>query len=581
MRKRSPTQNLVLSVCIAALLGGGCGEDPETADKQDSADSEAAEDVGDTGNVFRFDPDTTGSSGASTQDSSGAIDTAAGGSADAVAGVDSGGGPIDTGSTTAVITSCKGKCGLYLEDNPCHCSAACLDEKNCCADFEVMCSCKVNKDCDDNNVCTTDSCQAGTCKQIPFQNCCQSDAECKGSTTCKKATCLDGSCTLINKNCDDGIECTVDVCDEKDGACSHQLPPTKCLIDGFCAHAGDKKPGSTGCSLCQPDIDAKNWTAKAGTCVIGGKCYNSGTENPASSCQVCDASKSGDGWSVKSGHCFVDGACYVSGQNPPGGATCAVCQPSQSQTEWSGAPGTCAVGSGTSVQCLKKGDPGPAGACAVCDPSKSTAGYTLQAGWCLIEGKCVKGGTTGLAELSCSACSPDVNSKGWTPKKKGEACDDGDACTDATLCNAEGKCVGKTVPGCCKSDGECDHLKAQAKACEVPICLKGSGKCELQKLSANECCTEGKCCDSATKKVLPKGTKCSDFKVGAQYQCDGKAVQKRDLFPGCSGAHGKECKTGAEFHAGGPWTTVKTCGDKESCVLSNPSSQPVCKATPP
>lgn len=573
-----------LGLLVVTATATACGDETTAKAKPDTgeADDTEATDVADSVAVFRFDNDTvegggtdSGATGSGATDANATLADGASSQRGPDADAADVGTPQDTGPV--VLTSCKGKCGLYLEGNPCHCSAACEAEGNCCADFAVMCTCKVNKDCDDGNVCTTDSCQGGTCKQIPFQNCCASNAECKGSTACKTATCLDGSCTLLPKNCEDGLACTVDVCDEQDGKCAHKLPPTKCLIDGFCAQAGDKKPGSSGCELCQPDIDPENWTAKAGTCVIAGKCYESGTENPEVSCQVCDASASGDSWSVKSGHCWIGAECFVSGQNPSGGASCAVCKPSADKLGWSGTPGTCAVATGGSVTCLKKGDPGPSGSCAVCDPDKSTAGYTLQPGWCLIADKCVKGGTTGLADESCSTCDPATNTNGWSAKKAGEKCDDGDACTDGTLCNKSGKCVGKTLPGCCQSDADCDHLKQQAKACELPVCLKGSGKCELQKLSADKCCTDGKCCDAASQTVLPIGTKCSDFKAGLEYRCDGKNVEKREMFPGCSGVHGKECKTGPEFQAGGPWQLVKTCGEKQTCDFVSKASQPNCK----
>ena len=431
-----------------AATAMGCGEDPETKkdEKKDAVEKDSS-DGADASKVFQFDNDTN------AEDTMVAADGKQSGAADTSAATDANAAAVDAGP--AVVTSCQGKCGLYLDGNACHCTAACTADGDCCADFAVACGCQSHKDCDDGNACTTDSCQAGSCKQIPFQNCCMSDAECKGSTSCKKATCLDGSCALVTKNCDDGLTCTVDLCDEKSGACVNKLPPTKCLIDGFCASAAEKKPGSSGCELCQPDIDPDNWTAKAGTCLIGGKCYASGTENPAITCQVCDTKSSATGWSVKSGHCFVDGVCYVSGQNPAGsGAACAVCKPSASKTGWSGTPGTCAVGSGAAVKCLKKGDPGPSGTCAVCDPGKSTAGYTLQPGWCLIVEKCVKGGSTGFAENVCSVCEPTKNTTAWTPKKAGNKCDDGDACSSDTLCNATGKCVGKTLPGCCKSHAE-------------------------------------------------------------------------------------------------------------------------------
>ncbi len=594
-RRKPPTAVLCGALlAIAALTATACGNDqigkPETFDLEDLDGKAAAVDATDSGTVFTFDKDTaqdtgatvadtTGSSGSSgssggsdSSGSSGATADGGGGTADAA-------GPVDAGTPDAgkqPITSCYGHCGIFLEGNPCHCNTGCGDTGDCCSDFKLVCTCKANKDCDDNNACTVDTCKLpdGVCKQIPFQNCCASDAECKGGTKCKLAKCLQGTCSLVDKDCDDGIACTADLCDDKSGDCSHKLPPTKCLIDGFCAHSGDQKPGSGGCEVCQPTVDASKWTAKAGSCLIEGKCVAAGTAHATDGCRVCDPKQSTDGWSVKTGYCYIDSTCYVSGQTPSSGATCATCKPTASQTAWSGTPGTCAVESGGAITCKKAGDPSPSGSCATCDPAKSTAGYTVKAGYCLIAGKCIKNGQAGTGADACRTCDAAKAPDKWTPKAKGAVCDDDDACTDATLCNDKGECKGKTIPTCCKTDSDCEHLKPQA-SCQAAKCLKSTGKCELQKLPADKCCTSGKCCDVATQTVKDKGTQCSTTKIGEEYKCEGKDVYKRPLYPGCSGDHGSKC--GSTHLAGGAWAKTKTCADKTTCTLSSKTVPPVCK----
>ena len=72
--------------------------------------------------------------------------------------------------------------------------------------------------CNDNNLCTVDTCKSdvGQCKNI--------QKTCLTGYSCNKQT---GNCELIDKcknvNCDDGNKCTDDSCDSKIGSCIHKL----------------------------------------------------------------------------------------------------------------------------------------------------------------------------------------------------------------------------------------------------------------------------------------------------------------------------------------------------------------------
>lgn len=577
-------------LCVFAAGFAGCGDDdkpaPETFDLDKiDASADAIADTVDAGKVFNFEDDTSDTAVDQTQPSdtaSGQTDAATG---DETIGADSGNtdatgsgddaAAIDTGPQQT--NSCKGKCGLFLDNNPCHCNVGCESEDGgCCGDYQLVCSCTAEKDCDDANACTTDSCNAGKCKQIPFQNCCQSDAECSGSTTCKIAKCQLGTCGLANKDCDDGIACTVDLCDDKTGECSSALPPTKCLIDGFCADKDDAKPGSSGCELCQPQIDAKHWTAKAGACLIDDKCHAKDDAHPTDKCLVCAPENKADAWSVKAGHCFVDATCYVSGQKPVGGGDCASCKPSVSQDKWSGEPNTCAITTANGIECKKAGDKSPTGSCASCDPTKSTAGYTVSTGWCLIDALCVQDGNAGDGANVCKACNVKTSTTAWTDKATGAVCDDNNPCTDATLCNDKGACIGKTDPLCCQSNDDCKNLEIPSSPCEVGVCLKGSGKCELHKLGPDKCCTSGKCCDIANKVPRPAGTQCSESAAGYEYRCNENNEEKRELYYGCTGNHPSKC--GPNDLAAGPWKPGKKCGADAVCTLTSKTIAPSCKA---
>lgn len=113
----------------------------------------------------------------------------------------------------------------------------------------------VARNCDDSNLCTVDSCDTGLgCLHEPID--CTDDDLCNGTEVCNPGTglcqsgidldCDDNSdCTLDTCNpatgceheapdCDDGVACTVDSCDPIEGFCTHQ--PSNGLCDNglFC-----------------------------------------------------------------------------------------------------------------------------------------------------------------------------------------------------------------------------------------------------------------------------------------------------------------------------------------------------------
>ncbi|MEY3015134.1 MAG: hypothetical protein RIT45_3869 [Pseudomonadota bacterium] len=561
-------------LCALAL---GCGE--EASGDKDTLSLPTPDAGIDTGGwVFGGD---TGDSGSGDAIVVGQTDTA----------VDAGGGAPDTSATDAAagdaavadasadagpveITTCAGSCGLYLEGNPCHCNHGCVEAGDCCGGsgaFLAACACNVDGDCDDANACTLDTCQPKTpqklCMNLPFEGCCKNDGDCSGGDgVCSVAACVDGACAVLPKNCDDGVDCTIDTCDPKDGSCQNTLPKTQCQIDGACWKAGDAKPGSGGCQRCEPAIDPKAWTAKPGTCLIDGICVGSGETESGVACRVCLPDKDKNGWSVKAGECFVDGSCYPDGATALG-SSCAVCDSSQTQTAWSGKAGTCVVGD----TCYAAGE-GPAGAtCATCNPSQSTAGLTVAEGQCFIDGTCHASGAAKPGSGGCELCEPAKSKTGWTPKL-GLPCDDGDACTKDDACTSALVCKGKPTGGsCCKSDDECS-TQVQPAACEKAVC-KGNGTCAVE--PKTNCCSDGKCCDLPKGEFLPKGAICYEDPKLAEYKCEGGNGWVRKVGYGCTGDSASKCSSSVTGY--GAWTLFKSCEGATSCHQSTPTSSPVCK----
>ena len=97
-----------------------------------------------------------------------------------------------------------------------------------------------NKDCDDNKVCTMDSCDSKSgClhKALAAGSSCDDNNSCTSGTKCD----ANGLCAGQKKTCSDGNSCTDDVCDALDGSCSnpaHTKPcddGDACTVDETCS----------------------------------------------------------------------------------------------------------------------------------------------------------------------------------------------------------------------------------------------------------------------------------------------------------------------------------------------------------
>lgn len=563
---------LLLIASLLAACSGGLGVEPPITlpDIQDPLADTAAE-------TSWPDPDESVTGGDTLADTDpDAAEAVADADPDANADADSD-GPVDADDADAapdvpqVITSCAGHCGVYLEDNPCHCHANCEADGNCCDGFALDCGCGSDADCNDANQCTTDQCVNGLCKQIPFQNCCNSDAECPGGNGCQISACLSGSCQLVPKDCNDGKTCTADLCDAATGGCVQKVQAGKCLIEGECRASGEADPASNGCQECNPSLAANAWSPKPGKCFIDGLCHPDGQANGGAWCATCDVKKSTSQWTLVADVCMIEGVCVAAGE--PDAAGCGTCDPKVSTTEWTPVAGKCLIGG----VCYAAGESDPAMPdCTVCEPTINKSAFILKSGFCQIDGQCVKSGATAPGAFGCKTCQPAKAKDIWSVNS-GAACTDADACTTNTKCNSEGQCAGTAVAGCCKTDDDCAYLQAKAGDCEVATCVAATGKCELK--TDPTCCTMGVCCDTSTKSLKPLGTPCSTLALSVEYQCNGSTVETRKLYPGCTGTAATKCS--GETTGYGPWTpTTKVCGPGTTCVAGSPDVPPLCVTNP-
>jgi len=151
------------------------------------------------------------------------------------------------------ITGCNStyKCNIGNKCNYDICTpAGCKSQSTNCAAPDLcttgtcnpLTGCEfVVKDCNDNDNCTVDTCEATTGQCVNTKKNCDDLKKCT-MDTCEAIT---GQCVNTMQNCNDGFDCTVDgVCDESTGLC-----PTKVAQHQMC---GDANP----CKIWTCDLTA-------------------------------------------------------------------------------------------------------------------------------------------------------------------------------------------------------------------------------------------------------------------------------------------------------------------------------------
>jgi hypothetical protein len=152
--------------------------------------------------------------------------------------------------------------------SPCEDGVDCTVD-SCDEDDDICTNSPEDTHCNDEELCTTDSCDVvAGCVFTPVvcpegQQCdstdgqcqpveCTGDAECDNGFFCDGAEICDdaGACQPGTPvDCDDGIDCTVDTCDELEDECVNTPDDFACPDDGlFC----------TGDVICDPDAGCKS-----------------------------------------------------------------------------------------------------------------------------------------------------------------------------------------------------------------------------------------------------------------------------------------------------------------------------------
>jgi MYXO-CTERM domain-containing protein len=387
------------------------------------------------------------------------------------------------------------------------CCAGCIDGNDVCQPGNTVANCGLSsipdtlvkcKSCDDGNVCNNDSCQNGICAApTPKAGACPDATVCNGAEMCGNGTCNAGT----PLNCNDQNPCTVDSCDAVTG-CVHT--PKEAGV------SCDDATVCNGVSKCELDLQGKIF-CKAGTapdCDDNNICTTDSCD-PAAGCKhvnnTLDCSdndlctlvdKCAAGKCVGTGapNCDDNEACTDDSCDPGRGCQHANKQDNVGCDDENGCTtgdkctaGKCA-GIGQSCdddkQCTKN-------SCTVqngCSNPNETDGTPCTFDRCHQNSSCKTGVCDAGAPIDCDDGNPCTDdgcdaATGCTHANIAGDCSDADLCTTADTCKG-GECVGTAVTctplddchvaGVCNAKtGVCDDPRAD----DQTECDDGNGTC--------------------------------------------------------------------------------------------------------
>lgn len=407
--------------------------------------------------------------------------------------------------------------------------------------------------CDDNNACTTDTCDSSTgaavCSNTPVdcgaQVCdpadgscvdCLADADCAAGFCLTGATAADNTCVecLADADCDDGNACTDDAC--TGNACVNTNNTAACddgnactsgdvCANGACAGTNNTDACDDGDACTENDVCAGGacaGTAIAGCCATDADCdtaagevCNNGTcEVPA---PACTAAADCDDQDLCTDNACVNGACVFT---PKACNTGEVCNPN----------------TGNCVECLTNADCDDGVGCTVDACSGNTCSNIANDTLCDDNLFC-----TGTE--TCEPDNKDANADGCVSSgdpcegagkicnEAGSTCDD---CTSAAQCDDGVPCTNDSC-----NVGTCQHANDDTK-CPDPLNCDGIDYCDPSNKDADAdgCVQPGNPCDPllCDEGTYVAGDNSTCTKCTSNADCDDSVTCTNDTCDGISGA---------------------------------------------
>ncbi len=203
-------------------------------------------------------------------------ETCAGGTCQAGTAVNCSDGVACTNDSCNEATA---SCNNVPSNANCDDGLACNGVETCDAVLDCQAGTTVN--CNDGVACTTDACNepGGTCSNTPSNAACDDGLFCNGAETCDAVlNCQAGTAP----NCNDGVACTVDSCNNATGSCDN-VPNNASCDDGLACN---------GVETCDAVLNCQAGTAV--NCNDGVGCTTDSCNEPGGTCTnapsnaVCD-----------------------------------------------------------------------------------------------------------------------------------------------------------------------------------------------------------------------------------------------------------------------------------------------------
>jgi hypothetical protein len=363
----------------------------------------------------------------------------------------------------------SGFCGAVQnkqDGSGCNAGNACTVNDTCQAG---VCTPGGARNCDDNDVCTVDTCDPATgCVHTPIPGCCRNNAECDDDNACTTDTCEgniaagEGVCVNTPVVCDDNDVCTVDTCDPATG-CVHTPIPGCCRNNAECDDD----------NACTTDTCEGNIAAGEGVCVNTPVVCD---DDDVCTVDTCDP----DTGCV---HTEIPGCCRNNAECDDGNA----CTTNTCEGDIAAGEGVCVS---TPVVCNDNN------VCTVdtCDPDTGCV-HTPIPGCCRNNAECNDNNvcTTDTCENNVCVFTPVANCCTTNAQ-----CNDNNVCTTDT-CVAN-QCVFTPITGCCTTDAQCND----SNACTTDTCnqltntcvntpTNQGGRCAGNQSNPRRCCN-GICC---------------------------------------------------------------------------------------
>jgi subtilisin family serine protease len=342
----------------------------------------------------------------------------------------------------------------------------------------------------------------------PFSGNCTQDAQCADGVYCNGVeTCVAGECQPgAAVNCNDGVGCTIDSCNEATETCEQAPSDALCDDGAFC----------NGAETCDPVLDCQPGSdpCPGQSCDEGGNfcfdigCDDDGTCEAGEDCNTCP----NDCFSGSGASCGNDICETANGED------CLTC-PQDCNSKLSGSPaGRYCCGDGTAtygVTCADSRCTGSGNACvsvpafpsccgdAACAGSEDAVNCAVDCAECAVPGDCDDGDActtddcvAGLCEnlpIACDdgdACTTDSCAGGvcmYGPVN----CDDGDSCSSDS-CDPSTGCE-NAFPACGLSDGCCGPDCTPASDPDCPCGAKNAPCSANEQCCSLNCRSNGRC----------------------------------------------------------------------------------------